>query len=228
MGTLAFRQPGGTKAMARWYSGVQLLYLFHIYPYLVIYRTSCNSSLDWCQSQNKDFQRMGLMTICGWHIHLWYVPLHFHCHLLNITSDCPIAIKQLWLWNLVVSRGGSSATWLLLQMSGTPLPFSTILPSPPSHSFMGCDNQWQRDLLGDLESVRRQWCSEHCLLKAESTASLLSYFLFISDLFILSSVWLCHVLLSHHHAYTLASAWLTHPPSLVIMLTLICRFCLLL
>ena len=93
---------------------------------------------------------------------------------------------------------------------------------------MGYDNQWQRDLLGDLESVCRQWCSEHHLLKAESTASLLSYFLFISDLFILSSAWLCHILLSHHHAYTLVSAWLTHPPSLIIMLTLICHFCLLL
>ena len=75
---------------------------------------------------------------------------------------------------------------------------------------MGHDNQWQRDLFGDLGSVCRWWCSKHHLLKAESIASLLSHFLFILDLFIS------------------LSAWLTHPSSFVIMLTLICHFHLLL
>ena len=91
---------------------------------------------------------------------------------------------------------------------------------------MGHDNQQQRDHLGDLGPVHRQWCSEHRLLKAESTTSLLSHFFFILDLFILSSSWSCHVLLSCHQAYAPISAWLTHPLSLVIMLTLICYFCL--
>ena len=93
---------------------------------------------------------------------------------------------------------------------------------------VGHDNQGQRNLLRDLGPIYRWWCSEHHLLKAESTASLLSHFLFILDLFISSSAWLCLILLSHHYAYTLASAWLTYPPSLVIMLTLICHSHLLL
>ena len=46
------------------------------------------------------------------------------------------------------------------------------------------DNQQWRDLLKDLGPVRRQWCSEHYLLKAESTISLLSHFFFILYLFI--------------------------------------------
>ena len=39
---------------------------------------------------------------------------------------------------------------------------------------MGHNNQWQRDLLRDLESICRWQCSEHHLLKAESITSLLS------------------------------------------------------
>ena len=86
--------------------------------------------------------------------------------------------------------------------------------------FMKHDNQWLRDLLRDLGPVYRWWCFKHHLLKAESTASFLSHFLFISDLFISLSIWLCNALLSHHHAYALALAQLTHSPSLIIMLTL--------
>ena len=93
---------------------------------------------------------------------------------------------------------------------------------------VGHNNQWWRDLLRDLRPICRWWCSEHHLLRAESTASLLSHFLFILDSFISLSAWLCLVSLSHHHAYAPASAQLTHPLPLVIMLTLICHFCLLL
>ena len=93
---------------------------------------------------------------------------------------------------------------------------------------VGHDNQRQRDLLRDLGPIHRWWCSKHCLLKAESIASFSSYLLFISDLFLLLSAWLCHISPSCHHAYTFVSAQLTHPLSLVIMLTLICHSRLLL
>ena len=103
-----------------------------------------------------------------------------------------------------------------------PLTLSTVPLS------IGHDNQQWRNLLRDLGPICRQRCSEHCLLKAESITSLLSYFLFTSDSFISSLAWLCHVSLSCHHVYALASTQLTHPLSLIIMLTLICHFCLLL
>ena len=93
---------------------------------------------------------------------------------------------------------------------------------------MGHDNQQWRDFLGDLGPICRWRCFKHHLLKAESTASFLSYFLFISDLFISLSAWLCHASLSCHYACTLALAQLTHSLSLIIMLTLICHFHLLL
>ena len=93
---------------------------------------------------------------------------------------------------------------------------------------MGHDNQWWRDLLGDQGPVCRWWCSEHHLLKAESTASFLSHLPFILDLFILLSAWLCCTLPSCHHAYTLVSAWMTCHLPLIIMLTLICHSHLLL
>ena len=135
---------------------------------------------------------------------------------------------------IILTRGGrgqmgsgGDSPGMVLQMSGTPHLFSfpTLSAVPLS---MGHDNQWWRDLLGDLGPICRWRCSEHHLLRAESTASLFFHFLFISDLFISLSAWLCLVPLSCHHAYALASAWLTHPPLLVIMLTLICHFCLLL
>ena len=54
------------------------------------------------------------------------------------------------------------------------------------------------------------------------------YFLFISDLFILSPAWWHWALPSHHHAYALVSAWMTHHLLLIIMLTLLCYSYLLL
>ena len=39
----------------------------------------------------------------------------------------------------------------------------SVLPTVPLS--MGHDNQWQKDLFGDLGPVRRWQCSEHCLLK---------------------------------------------------------------
>ena len=93
---------------------------------------------------------------------------------------------------------------------------------------VGHDNQQWRDLLRDLEPICRWWCSKHCLLKAESITSFSFCFLFISDLFMLSLAWLHHISPSCHHAYVFVSARLTHPLSLVIMLTLICYSCLLL
>ena len=103
--------------------------------------------------------------------------------------------------------------------------FPTLSTIPLS---MGHDNQQWRDLLRDLGPICRWWCSKHHLLKAKSTASLSSYFLFISDLFMLLSAWLHHASPSCHHAYPLASAWMTHHLLLVIMLTLLYHFCLLL
>ena len=50
-----------------------------------------------------------------------------------------------------------------------PHPILSTIPLPMEH-----DNQWQRDLLRDLGSVCRWQCSEHHLLKAESTTPLLS------------------------------------------------------
>ena len=92
---------------------------------------------------------------------------------------------------------------------------------------MGYDNQWQRDLLGDLGPVCRWWCSKHHLLKAESIA-FPPYFLSFLDLFISSSAWLYHALPSYHHAYAFTSAQLTNPLSLIITLTFLCHSCLLL
>ena len=117
--------------------------------------------------------------------------------------------------------------WRMLQTFGTPHLFlsptlSTVLPP------VGHDNQQQRDLLRDLGPIHRWRHSKHCLLKAESITSFFSYFLFILDLFMLLSAWLSHVLPSCHHAYTFALAWLTHPLSLIIMLTPICHSHLLL
>ena len=104
-----------------------------------------------------------------------------------------------------------------------PHPALSTVPLP-----IGLDNQWWRDLLRDLGPVHRWRYSKHFRLKAESIDFPPSHFLSFSDLFILSSAWLHHKLPSCHHANTFVSAWLTHPLSLIIMLTLLCHFHLLL
>ena len=106
-----------------------------------------------------------------------------------------------------------------------PPPFPSILPSLPSHSLW---DMITNDKKISLETIHRWRYSKHHLPRAKSTASLFFHFLFSLDLFISSLVWLHLTLLSHHHAYALASAWLTHPSPLIIIFTLICHFCLLL
>ena len=64
---------------------------------------------------------------------------------------------------------------------------------------MGHDNQQWRDLLGDLGSVCRCQCSEHCLLKAESTAPLLSIsFLLQTYLYHCQHDYTSHCFMSSH------------------------------
>ena len=69
----------------------------------------------------------------------------------------PTALTRTY-WN----RGGIPAFFLT-----SPLP---TVPSP-----MGHDHKQQRDLFGDLGSICRWRCSEHHLLKAESTTSFSSF-----------------------------------------------------
>ena len=81
---------------------------------------------------------------------------------------------------------------------------SPALPTVPLS--MGHDNQWWRDLLGDLGPICRQQCSEHCLLRLSPLLPFPSIFFFILDLFIFSSAWLHYTLPSCHHVYAWASA----------------------
>ena len=101
----------------------------------------------------------------------------------------------------------------------------SIFPTAPLP--MEHDNQWWRDLLGDLGPVHRWQCFKHHLLKGwvHHFSSFLFSFHFGLICIIISMIMPCTA--SCHHAYTLVSAWLTHSSLLMIMLTLTCHFCLL-
>ena len=102
-----------------------------------------------------------------------------------------------------------------------PHPILSTIPLLVEH-----DNQWQRNLLRDLGPVYRRQCSEHCLLKGWVHCPFPFYFHFIFGLiYIIISMIAPHTA-SHHHTYTLVSAWLTHPFHLIIILTLMCHCCL--
>ena len=102
--------------------------------------------------------------------------------------------------------------------------FSPALSTVPL--FVGHDNQWQRDLLRDLRPVCRQWCSKHCLLTRLSSlppsCSISFHFRLIYTF--ISKIMPCIV--SHHHAYAFASAWLPHLSHFVIMFTIMHHSCL--
>ena len=107
-----------------------------------------------------------------------------------------------------------------------PPSFFSLLPSPPSHSLWDMIINNEGDLLEDLGPVHRWWCSEHRLSKAESTAplSLLFHFHFRLIYILISIIITCTT--SHHHAYTLMSAWSPHFPHFITMFTIICHSCL--
>ena len=77
-----------------------------------------------------------------------------------------------------------------------------------------------------LGPVCRWQCSKHRLLKGWVHCLFLFPFHFIFGfIYILVSI-ITPYTTSHHHAYTLMSAWLTHPFHFIIMLPLMCHSCL--
>ena len=69
----------------------------------------------------------------------------------------------------------ASSDWKCYGHLGPPTFFlSPTLSTVPL--LVECDDQQWRDLLRDLGPVCRQWCSKHCLLKAESTTLFPFYF----------------------------------------------------
>ena len=93
---------------------------------------------------------------------------------------------------------------------------------------MGHDNQQWRDLLGDLEPIHRQWCSEHCLLRLSPlllfpsiSFSFQTYLSSCQHNYAMHCLHVIMLMLEHQHK------WLTTHP-LIIMLTLMYHSCLLL
>ena len=174
-----------------------------------------------------------IIFLCRSPTFLWPTPsLLSSCHLLQQLSHHQCQLKFA-CWERQSSHLKLSSRRGLLchphpycyRCLGLPTFFlHSILSTKPLP--MGYDNQQQRDLLGDLGPVYRWQCSKHCFLK--DWVYCFSSFPFpfhFQTFYIFISLNMPYTALCHY-AYTLVSAWLTHLPFFIIMLTPMCHFCL--